>query len=113
MPKLPQKCLFLVQPLYSLFLRNVDTFGLQNYRTVSGVLEGHEARRAIAFAARKRGTKIARMPSSRKINLDEVQASLDKVCPKCGRVIPPAEVRRIDFEHIECPVCGERFVPGR
>ena len=52
------------------------------------------------------------MPSSRKINLDEVQASLDKVCPKCGRVIPPAEVPGIDFERIECPVCGERFVPA-
>jgi hypothetical protein len=52
------------------------------------------------------------MKSSRKINLDEVQASLDKVCPKCGRVISPAEVRRIDFERIERPVCGELFVPG-
>jgi predicted RNA-binding Zn-ribbon protein involved in translation (DUF1610 family) len=51
------------------------------------------------------------MPSSRKINLEKVRASLDAVCPKCGKVITPAEVRRIDFEHIECPVCGERFAP--
>jgi predicted RNA-binding Zn-ribbon protein involved in translation (DUF1610 family) len=51
------------------------------------------------------------MPSSRKINLEKVWASLDAMCPKCGRVIPPAEGRRIDFERIECPVCGERFVP--
>jgi hypothetical protein len=36
--------------------------------------------------------------------------SLDAVCPKCGGLIPPAEVRRIDFDRIECPVCGERFV---
>ena len=29
------------------------------------------------------------MPSSRKVNLEKVQASLDAVCPKCGRMIPP------------------------
>jgi hypothetical protein len=53
------------------------------------------------------------MASSRKINLEKVRASLDAVCPNCSRVIPPAEVRRIDFERIECPVCGKRFVPSR
>jgi len=46
------------------------------------------------------------MPSSRK-NLQKVQASLDAVCPKCGKVISPAEVRRIDFEHVECPAWPE------
>jgi hypothetical protein len=46
------------------------------------------------------------------INLDEVQASLDAVCPKSGALIPPADVRRIDFDRIECPACGERFVSG-
>jgi hypothetical protein len=51
------------------------------------------------------------MPRSRKINREKVQASLDKVCPKCGALISPAEVRRIDFERIECSVCGERFAP--
>jgi len=51
------------------------------------------------------------MASSRKINLEKVRASLDAACPKCGKLIPPAEVRRIDFERIECPVCGEQFVP--
>jgi hypothetical protein len=51
------------------------------------------------------------MAGSRKINLERVRASLDKVCPKCGSLIPPAEVRRIDFERIECQMCGERFVP--
>jgi predicted RNA-binding Zn-ribbon protein involved in translation (DUF1610 family) len=47
---------------------------------------------------------------SRKVNLEKVQASLDAVCPKCGKAISPAEVRRVDFEHIECPACAERFV---
>ena len=50
---------------------------------------------------------------TRKLNLDKVQASLDKVCPKCGKAISPAEVRRIDFERMECPACGERFVSRR
>jgi hypothetical protein len=58
------------------------------------------------------GTRMLRtMPSSRKINLEKVRASLDVVCPKCGRAIPPAEVRRVDFERIECPACGKKFVP--
>jgi ribosomal protein L37AE/L43A len=48
----------------------------------------------------------------RRINLDKVQASLDAVCPKCGKKISPAEVRRVDFQNIICPVCGERFTPG-
>jgi hypothetical protein len=52
------------------------------------------------------------MPSRKKINLETVQASLDAVCPRCGKLIPPAEVRRIDFERIECPVSGEQFVPS-
>jgi ribosomal protein S27AE len=50
------------------------------------------------------------VPSRKKINREKVMASLDAVCPKCGALISPAEVRRIDFEHIECPVCGEQFV---
>ena len=49
---------------------------------------------------------------TRKINLAKVQASLDVICPKCGKVITPAEVRRIDFAKMECPACGARFVPG-
>jgi ribosomal protein S27AE len=52
------------------------------------------------------------MPRGRKINREKVLASLDKVCPKCAHVISPADVRRIDFERIECPVCGEYFVPS-
>jgi ribosomal protein S27AE len=51
------------------------------------------------------------MPRSRKINLERVRASLDAVCPKCGALLLSADVRRIEFEHIERPVCGERFVP--
>jgi hypothetical protein len=42
----------------------------------------------------------------RKVNLEKVQASLDAVSPKCGKAISPAEVRRVDFERIECPACG-------
>jgi ribosomal protein S27AE len=49
------------------------------------------------------------MPRSRKINLDKVLASLDKTCPKCGFTITPDLVKRVDFERIECPKCGERF----
>jgi predicted RNA-binding Zn-ribbon protein involved in translation (DUF1610 family) len=44
---------------------------------------------------------------SRKINLEKVLASLDTICPKCGKVITPAEMQRIDFERMKCPACGE------
>jgi predicted RNA-binding Zn-ribbon protein involved in translation (DUF1610 family) len=49
------------------------------------------------------------MPKSRKVNLEKVQAFLGVICPKCGDIISPAQIRRVDFEHIVCPVCGERF----
>jgi len=53
----------------------------------------------------------AGMPRSRKINLENVKASLDKTCPKCGFTITPDLVKRVDFERIECPKCGEKFQP--
>jgi ribosomal protein S27AE len=52
------------------------------------------------------------MVSRKKINLEKVLASLDTICPKCGKVITPAEVKRIDFERMECPACGEQFTQG-
>jgi predicted RNA-binding Zn-ribbon protein involved in translation (DUF1610 family) len=51
------------------------------------------------------------MPRSRIINLEKVQASLHKTCPKCGLTITPDQVKRVDFERVECPECGERFQP--
>jgi ribosomal protein S27AE len=51
------------------------------------------------------------MSRSRKINLEKVQASLNKTCPKCGFTITPDLVKRVDFDRIECPKCGERFRP--
>jgi ribosomal protein S27AE len=51
------------------------------------------------------------MPRSRKINREKVLASLDKTCPKCGFTITPDLVKRVDFEQIECPKCGEKFQP--
>jgi predicted RNA-binding Zn-ribbon protein involved in translation (DUF1610 family) len=52
------------------------------------------------------------MTGSRKVNLEKVQASLDVVCPKCGRTISPAEVQRVDFQNIACPERGEHFTPS-
>ena len=52
------------------------------------------------------------MAKSRNFNLEKVRESLDAVCSKCGALISPPDVRRVDFERIECPVCGERFVPS-
>jgi len=52
------------------------------------------------------------MPRSRKINLGKVRASLNTQCPKCGHLIPPAEVKRVDLERAQCPKCGEKFQPG-
>jgi hypothetical protein len=43
------------------------------------------------------------MPRSRKIDQTKIQASLDAQCPKCGELIPPAKVKRVDFDRMRCP----------
>jgi ribosomal protein L37AE/L43A len=48
---------------------------------------------------------------ARKVNLEKVLASLDTMCPRCEKAISPAEVRRADFDLMECPACGEKFAP--
>jgi ribosomal protein S27AE len=52
------------------------------------------------------------VPRSRKINLEKVLALLNTTCPKCGFAITPDQVKRVDFERMECPKCGEKFRPG-
>jgi DNA-directed RNA polymerase subunit RPC12/RpoP len=32
-------------------------------------------------------------------------------CTHCDYRIPPAELLRIDGEHIRCPKCGKDFIP--
>jgi rubredoxin len=49
----------------------------------------------------------------KKIDLKKVLACPDAVCPKCQHVITPAEIRRLDFDRMECPACGEVFVPTK
>ena len=53
------------------------------------------------------------MPRKQKINLEKVLASLNTVCPKCECSITPDKIRRIDFERMICPECGERFKAGK
>jgi ribosomal protein S27AE len=52
---------------------------------------------------------LKHMPRKEKIHLEKVQAALNTLCPKCGYSIPPAEIRRVDFDRMECPKCGEHF----
>ena len=49
------------------------------------------------------GHKTRYMPRSRKIDLAKVHASLNTTCPKCGVTITSDQVKRVDFERIECP----------
>jgi ribosomal protein S27AE len=49
------------------------------------------------------------MSRSRKIDLEKVRASLNTTCLRCGFTITPDLVKRVDFERVECPKCGERF----
>jgi predicted RNA-binding Zn-ribbon protein involved in translation (DUF1610 family) len=41
-----------------------------------------------------------------KIGLQKVHESLTTTCPKCGRIIQPSEIRRVNFEEMICPECG-------
>jgi ribosomal protein S27AE len=50
------------------------------------------------------------MPRKQKINLEKVLASLNAHCPKCGCTITPDKIRRVDFDYIVCPECGQRFM---
>jgi ribosomal protein S27AE len=52
------------------------------------------------------------MVTKQKINRAKVMAALNTLCPKCGYSIPPGEIRRVDFDKMECPGCGARFKPG-
>jgi ribosomal protein S27AE len=46
------------------------------------------------------------MPHKQKLNREKVQAALNTLCPKCGYSIPPAEIRRVDFDTMVCPKCA-------
>jgi DNA-directed RNA polymerase subunit RPC12/RpoP len=59
------------------------------------------------------GVRQYRVPRFKKINLGKVKECLGTVCPKCGRVIEPAEIQRVNFEEIACPDCGSRFQAGK
>jgi hypothetical protein len=52
------------------------------------------------------------MPRNR-INFEKIRASLDTTCTACGFAISPADVQRVDFEHIRCSNCGKDFVPDK
>jgi hypothetical protein len=53
------------------------------------------------------------MPRKQKLDRERVMASLNTLCPKCGMSITPDRVRRIDFDHVECPACREQFIPTK
>ena len=42
---------------------------------------------------------MARMPRG-KIHLQDILASSLLLCPKCGKAIQPAEIRRVNFEEM-------------
>jgi len=52
------------------------------------------------------------MPRRGKLDLEKIRASLATECPYCGHSITPAERTHIDTEHLECPRCHRRFIPG-
>ena len=65
----------------------------------------------------RRGTAIIQldspeMPRSSKLDRAKIDASLNTDCPHCGHSITPAERTHIDTEHLECPCCHKRFIPG-
>ena len=52
------------------------------------------------------------MPSRRRSSdVARIRASTDTKCPHCGALIEPKDYKRVDWEHLECPQCGVRFIP--
>jgi uncharacterized protein (UPF0212 family) len=49
----------------------------------------------------------------RKLDLEKIHASLNTICPHCGARIEPKDYKRVDWDHLECPKCGKKFVPSR
>jgi len=49
--------------------------------------------------------------SRNKTNLEKIRASLVTTCPHCEARIEPDELKRVDWERLECPKCGGTFVP--
>src|SRR5262249_55054642 len=52
------------------------------------------------------------MPRRGKLDLAKIHASLNATCSHSGASITPEEQKRVDWEHLQCPKCGELFVPG-
>ena len=94
------------------FLGTVSTrFGHRVRLTVRGFSTAGNASVLWHFPPRA-SERIAAMVKKSKINLAKVMASLNTLCVKCGYSIPPQEIRRVNFDQIECPKCKERFVAG-
>lgn len=53
------------------------------------------------------------MPSRRKLNPEKIVSRLMTTCPHCKAKNPPEEIMHVDMEHLECPKCGKRFIPGK
>ena len=51
--------------------------------------------------------------SPRCISLEKVKASLDTICPKCGRRIEPNEMQRVSSEKMKCQVAARCLNLGR
>jgi len=52
------------------------------------------------------------VPARSKLDLEKIRSSLSADCPHCGHSITPAERTHVDTEHLQCPQCHKRFVPG-
>ena len=50
---------------------------------------------------------------SQRFELEEIRALVETVCPHCTARIEPGEQIRIDWEHMECPWCEEKFISLR
>ena len=56
---------------------------------------------------------MLRMSRRGRLDLAKIRASLNTLCPHCGHSITPEERTHVDTEHLECPLCKKRFIPGK
>jgi ribosomal protein S27AE len=52
-------------------------------------------------------------PSRQKIDLNKVLEALVETCPNCGKSLAADDRMRLNFDDVQCKLCGAVYQPGK